>query len=289
MRSWTRFVLSLMLSIAAPAALPLSALHAAAPEVEVRHTAARSGEGWSVAETANFRIFHNQSREVAEKAARLLEATRSAASKKWFGEPAPTWNPPCDVYLYDTAEDYSLATHQPPQVAGHTTVRRERGRVVSRRIDVHCDDPNVFVGVLPHEATHAVLAGRFGDRDLPHWVDEGMAVLSEPRGRVDLHLQNLPRHRFAGELYPVGELLQMDQYPDDGRRIGAFYAESVSLVEFLSHYQRKGPEVFARFLRDGLRDGFEPSLERHYGIHDFDDLQDRWQRYAFGGDVLAAP
>ena len=129
-----------------------------------------------------------------------------------------------------------------------------------------------------------VLAGRFGAEPLPHWVDEGMAVLSEPRERIDLHLHNLPRHRFDGELYPVGELMQMGQYPDDGRRIGAFYAESVSLVEFLSGYKHKGPQVFARFLSDGLHDGFEPALDRYYGIHDFDDLQQRWQRYAFGAD-----
>ena len=83
--------------------------------------------------------------------------------------------------------------------------------------------------------------------------------------------------------------MQMDQYPRDGRRIGAFYAESVSLVEFLSGYEHKGPQVFARFLRDGLRDGFEPALSKYYGIQDFDDLERRWQRYAFGQDVEAAP
>ena len=237
-----------------------------------------------MAETANFRIFHNETREVAEKAARLVEASRAAACDKWFGEPAPTWEPRCDVYLYATAEDYSLATHQPPQVAGHSTINADGDRVVSRRIDVHCDEPNLFVGVLPHETTHVVLAGRFGVHRLPHWVDEGMAVLSEPRGRIDLHLNNLPRYRRDGDLYPVGELMQMDQYPDDGRRIGAFYAESVSLVEFLCRYKHKGPRAFARFLRAGLRDGFEPALEDAYGIHDFDDLQERWQRYAFGGD-----
>ena len=77
------------------------------------------------------------------------------------------------------------------------------GRIVSRRIDLHCDDPNAFVGVLPHETTHAVLAGRFGPGRLPHWADEGMAVLSEPRDRIDLHLHNLPQHRSSGELFAV--------------------------------------------------------------------------------------
>lgn len=93
------------------------------------------------------------------KRPRLLEASRVAACAKWFGEPEPTWTPRCDVYLYATAEDYSLATNQPPQVAGHSTIDSDGDRVTSRRIDVHCDDPNMFVGVLPHETTHVVLAG----------------------------------------------------------------------------------------------------------------------------------
>ena len=78
--------------------------------------------------------------------------------------------------------------------------------------------------------------------------------------------------------------MQMDQYPDDGRRIGAFYAESVSLVEFLCRYKHKGRGL--RRSCAGLLDGFEPALEDAYGIHDFDDLQD-WQREAFGGDANA--
>ncbi len=139
----------------------------------------------------------------------------------------------------------------------------------------------MFIGVLPHETTHVVLAGRFGDRRLPHWADEGMAVLSEPRDRVELHLDNLPRHRRDDELFPVAELMQMDGYPDGGR-IGPFYAESVSLVSFLS--AEKGPKAFAHFLRDGLKDGYEPALKADYGINGFDDLQERWQRYAFGGE-----
>ena len=196
---------------------------------------------------------------------------REAAAKKWFGEPAPPWDEPCDIYLYDTAQDYSLATGRPPQVAGHSSFQEKNGRVVSRRIDLHCDDPNVFIGVLPHETTHVVLAGRFGAHRLPHWADEGMAVLSEPRDRVALHLNNLPRHRQDDELFPVAELMQMDDYPDV-RRIGPFYAESVSLVSFLS--AEKGPKAFARFLRDGLEDGYESALKRDYGINNFDDLQD---------------
>jgi hypothetical protein len=254
-------------------------------DVELRHTPRQQGQQWAVCETANFRIFHNQKPEVAERAGRIAEATRVTAAKKWFGEALPAWEARCDVYLHATAQDYSLATHQPPQLAGHSSFGNQGERVVSRRIDLHCDDANVFIGVLPHEATHVVLAGHFG-RMLPHWADEGMAVLSEPRERIDLHLHNLPQHRADGEVFALAELMQMDNYPD-GKRIGAFYAESVSLVEFLS--KEKGHPVFAQFMRDGMAGGYEAALQKYYGIHGFDELQQRWQRYAFGGVAERGP
>ena len=281
---------ALLLALSSGLVLCATSLPAEAPAgVEVRHTPRGDGREWALAETANFRIFHHQGLEESDRIARLAEAARSAALHQWFGDSSAPWKPRCDVYLYDSAADYSLATGKPPQMAGHSTVQCKDGVVTSRRIDLHCDDPNVFVGVLPHETAHVVLAGRFGVPRLPRWVDEGMAVLSEPHERVELHLNNLPRHRADGELFAVAELMGTTEYPRDGRRIGAFYAESVSLVEFLSGYEHKGPRVFARFLRDGLHDGFEAALQKYYDIRDFDDLQSRWQHYAFGQEVEAAP
>jgi hypothetical protein len=252
--------------------------------VEVKHTARQAGQSWAVAETPNFRIFHNQSPELAEKAARLAEAARAAATKKWFGDAGLNWDPRCDVYLYATAQDYSKDRGVSADLPGHSTIQRERGsdHVFGRRIDLHCDDKNMLVGVLPHETTHVVLAGRFGPRDVPRWADEGMAVLSEPRDRIDLHLRNLPRHRSAGELFATGKLMRMNDYPEDRRLIGPFYAESVSLVEFLS---KDNPQVFSQFLHAGLDGGYEAALQKYYGIKDFSELDQRWQQSAFESGV----
>jgi hypothetical protein len=52
-------------------------------------------------------------------------------------------------------------------------------------------------------------------------------------------------------------------------------------VEFLS--KERGPEVFTQFVRDGLRENFDAALARHYGFMNFEDLEARWQAYAFGG------
>src|SRR5262249_59337015 len=116
----------------------------------------------------------------------------------------------------------------------------------------HGDDPNLLPAVLPHETTHIVLAGQFGDHLVPRWADEGIAVLSEPREKVERHLRNLSRCRQEGQVFHLRHLMQLGEYPDP-RSISAFYAQSVSLVEFLAN--ERGPQEFAAFLRDGLRDG----------------------------------
>jgi hypothetical protein len=131
--------------------------------------------------------------------------------------------------------------------------------------------------VLPHEVTHTVLAGQFGGKQIPRWADEGMAVLDEPRDRIDRHLRTLPRQRDNGQLYTSRELIGLKDYPEP-RRIAAFYAQSVSLTEFLA--KAKGPRELARFIRDGQRDGYETALQSHYGWS-FDDLEREWRKHAF--------
>lgn len=244
--------------------------------VEMKHTP-RQGSGWAIVETSNFRILHNQPREVAEKAARVAEATRLAMSRKWFGDDGELWNPRCDVYLYANGEEYNRATSVPASSPGHSTMTADGNHVTARRIDLHVDHPETFRSVLPHEATHVVLAGRF-DGPVPRWADEGMAVLTEPPNRVERYTRNFPRHDQDHLLFGVGQLMRLNDYPDP-RLVDPFYTESVSLVDFLS--KEKGPKEFTAFLRDGMRDGYEVALRKHFGIESFSELERRWRGFAF--------
>ncbi len=254
---------------------------AAAP---VKHLNGRL-QGWSVAETANFRIFHNQSRELVDRAARVAEESRSAMTRKWFGGDGGTWTPRCDLYLHADGTAYSRQTGVPANSPGHSRIETDAGRVVSRRIDVRCDNPNLLSAVLPHETTHVVLAGRFGKHQVPRWADEGMAVLTEPADKVAQHRKNLAKCRQDGQLFPVRDLMQLTEYPQP-RLIGAFYAQSVSLVDFLT--REKGAVVFAQFLREALDAGYEPALRKFYPYRSFAELQDSWGRSAFGTSVTQA-
>jgi tetratricopeptide (TPR) repeat protein len=253
------------------------------PPVPVRHSASTS-DGWLLAETANFRIFHNQSKEFVERVAQVAEQTRTRLQLKWFGSSNETWSPKCDLFLHATAQDYSRATGQ-YNSPGHSLLKMENGRLVVRRIDLHCDEANLLTAILPHETTHVVLAGEFGARLLPRWADEGMAVLTEPRERIDRHFNNLLKCRQTGQLLHLHDLVLLEDYPKDPHAISGFYAQSVALVEFLTN--QRGPLTFTQFLHDGMRYGFEKALQRNYGYRSFADLEQRWGQHAFheGGSL----
>jgi hypothetical protein len=252
------------------------------PAIAVFHHPQRTQQGWQVSETTNFRIFHNQAKDYAEAVARIAEHTRGEMQKKWFGANGPEWNPRCEIFLYATGEEYSRATNTPPQSPGHSYFQfdEKSGRLISRRMDLHCDNLNLLNYVLPHETTHTVLAGNFGEKPIPRWADEGMAVLTEPRDKIEAHLRNLPQHRRGHELFPLRQLLQMPDYPDPGY-VGAFYAESVSIVDYLVGL--KGPLAFTQFLREGMYSGYEQALQKHYGLRNFTELEEQWVQFAFEG------
>ncbi len=271
------FLFSLSSSFGETPAVP-SKRDAQEPALPVSHR--DEEDGWSVAETTNFRLFHQHSRALAETVLRKAERTRTEQQRKWFRVDAGDWQPKCRIMLYPSMEAYCQATGAPPNPGGgHTDIQQDEGRVIGRCIHLHGSRSLVVNGVLPHEVTHAVLAGRFGGERVPRWADEGMAILAEAPSRIKLHLHYLPRWREEDLLFRMQELISMREYPEP-RLVGAFYAQSVSLVEFLMS-QKGGARSFADFVRDGERDGYAASLRRHYGWT-FAELDRHWKRYAFG-------
>ena len=191
--------------------------------VQLKHLPAQ-GQGWALVETPNFRVFHRQPRELAE--------TRGPRRR---GDPRQ--HVPQVVRRRPRRLEAALrpvpARHRPGLRQGHRRPRQlarpfdpvaaRASAVLSRRIDLHCDDANMFVGVLPHETTHVVLAGRFGEHLVPRWADEGMAVLSEPRDTRRAAPAQPAQAQPGRQLFGVGQLMQLNDYPEP-RYIGPFYA-----------------------------------------------------------------
>lgn len=247
------------------------------PSIPVRHLEAQV-DGWSVAETKNFRIYHRDWPELAEKTGRVAERARSAALQRWFGEARQEWQPRCAIYVHASGEEYSRACSVPAGVPGYTTVQRDHGRIIATRIDVHLDSENLLRAVVPHEVTHVVLAYGFGERRLPLWAHEALCVLSEPPALMEAHLQNLPRFRQNRDLYHISDLVGLQQYPEP-RYLRVYYAQSVSLVDML--VKQHGSRTFMQCLRDSTDDGgFEAALQKHYGWT-LTELHRHWRGHAF--------
>jgi hypothetical protein len=228
--------------------------------------------------TDHFRILHKGDARTAEVLAHAAEEAARRASRKWFGKKElGDWSERCDVYVHPSGDAFSRATGAPATAPGFSTIELDGRRVVRLRIDLRGDDPNLLAGVLPHEVTHVILVCQFR-RLVPRWADEGMAVLSEPADRVDLHLRNLPRHRDDGKLFGVAELMRLEDYPE-ARRVGPFYAQSVSLVAYLC--KKRSPATFARFLADALAGDWAEALRRHFGYASFRELQRDWELSTF--------
>lgn len=242
----------------------------------VRHLEMQNG--WQVAESANFRLFHRD-RQQAQEVLTTAEKARVAVHRKWLGISSPTdWPQRCEIYLHPTAQDYTQATHMPVDSPGHSDIKSAMGdatRILGRRIDLHADLPFMLHSVLPHEVTHVTLAGHFGPKPLPRWADEGLAVLSETYERIGQQLQPLPPAYEGNAAFTVQELLQSTDYPD-AARLGIFYAQSVCLVEYLT--ELRGPLTFTHFLKEGNQRGFEQALRVHYGL-ELSDLDQRLRHY----------
>jgi tetratricopeptide (TPR) repeat protein len=244
--------------------------------ITVKHSE-RGANGFQLAETGHFRVFHNQNRDFADKVAQIAEDTRLQMSRKWFGKDGDDWQPKCDIYLHADGTEYKTATGQNPDFPGHSRIELDKtnGRVVCRTMHLRCDNPSLLQAILPHETTHVVLAGNFGSKHTPRWVDEGVAVLTEPEEKVEQHRKNLNRCLQNRELIPLKDLLALENFPE-ARQITVFYAQSVALVDYLTRL--RGPQVFMDFAREGLRCGYESALQKHYGLQGIPDLQDQFTR-----------
>jgi hypothetical protein len=244
-----------------------------APNVEVNYLKDKD-EGWSLAETTNFRIFHKHDQKVVEQVAKTLEWSRVRAYRKWVGDVESDWRPKCYVYLDDAKGELSKNLHG---VRGYTR-KGGLGGTVRRYVRVRSRDDGLISSVIPHEVTHAVMFGEFGENEAPSWAHEGMAVMMQPHIDRDRFFDVLLRAYKKNGLFYVGKILDVEDYPNDD--VDIFYAESVSLVDYLTSLRK--PAVFVTFIRDALKRGYDKALQEHYEIPTVAELEKRWKARTFG-------
>lgn len=203
---------------------------------------------------------------------------RDELQRVWFGGAVNTnWNPRCEIVVHASQSTYlQVVGRGGIQTSGSSLVKFDRGRVVTRRVDLLADAKGEL-SALPHELTHVVLADRFGERQLPRWLDEGIATLSDSRHKQSLHHRDCRHALESGTAFRIPELFSLDRLTSS-HQVAPFYGQSLSLVRFLA--DRDQPSQVIAFAESAMENGYDRALREVYEIDGVASLARQWRNYA---------
>jgi RNA polymerase sigma factor (sigma-70 family) len=231
-----------------------------------------------------------------ELQARLMateaEHQRREVAKRWLGKELPAWTKPCEIRFTPDERATGGATtfsFGPPRKPD-----KLNADLASAEMILSGPFLRVVEEQLPHEVTHAVLASHFG-QPLPRWVDEGIAILSEPaqlRNDLDLGLREV---LSAGRAIRLKHLFRMNEYPKDTLTV---YSQGHSVVQFLLSRStteavpippadangeiapkgglRNPHRDLIQFVQHGLSTDWDNAAKQIYGFATVDDLETAW-------------
>lgn len=220
------------------------------------------GLGGASYRSTNF-IVDAPTREVAQRVGERAESCRLAIARAWLGHDLPNWERPCPIKVRLTSGE----------AGGVTSFGFHQGHVTDQTMTVEGRLDRILASALPHEVTHTIFAAFFGG-PMPRWADEGASLLSEDDRELLRHDQiatGLLARR--GEL-PLARLFIIEDYPKD---LMSFYGQGYSISRFL--VEMGGRPRFLRFVRDGLKDGWDPATRAHYQLADVRELDRAWRAW----------
>ncbi|HEV3145257.1 MAG TPA: hypothetical protein VGZ47_15305 [Gemmataceae bacterium] len=197
--------------------------------------------------------------ELARQFGEAAEHWRIVKAKEWLGQEMPNWPQRCPLRVEISNEGPSGATtfdFQQTPLYQFMQIKGPKERLLN--------------SVLPHEVTHTVFAYYF-HQPVPRWADEGGAVLSEDdleRGRHDQMCRQLLN---AGHAFTLKHLFNLHDYPRD---MMVLYAEGFSVSRFL--VDSKDRPTFLHFVEQGMKQGWDRSVQANYGYHNVNDLEAAW-------------
>lgn len=182
------------------------------------------------------------------------------------------WDDRATIWIYASREAFVKTENAPDWAAGKASVKR-------REIKAFETDARFLVSVLPHEMSHLIFREFTGmGSEVPLWLDEGVAQLQEKDAKTTLPL--LRDAALRGELMPLKALMQMKPEKMAGMGPAVFYAESLSLVDYI--ITRHGSSSFRKFcgaLKEGK--GMDDALRFTYpgSIRSIEELERAWLKH----------
>lgn len=271
----------LALSLCALSVLASPAL--AATPTSVKATA----PSWFLKETTNFRIYCSSCAADADQLAQRCEDLRQKLSRVWLGPQATAnWAKRCDVVVFPDQQSYlQVVGAEAVNTAGSALIDTNGTQISARRIDLRGDLGAEMHSALAHELTHVIIADRIDRSRIPAWADEGMAVLADTPEKQALHLADFRAGIQADSAFRTSELMAMNDYPHP-ERMGIFYGQSVSLVNYL--VRRESPAKFLQFVELSIRNGYDTALRKVYQIESVAQLESLWRKSLNSGEISFA-
>jgi hypothetical protein len=234
---------------------------------------------WFIADSANFQVCSLRSSAEAKLVAHHCEAIRTNLVEAWAND-AQAWNPRCQIILYSDVPTYVRAVGRGSETTlASALVKRSKGRIAMRRIDLRSDIADYLTAALPHEMCHVVLADRLPDA--PLWLDEGIAIFADPVAKQSLHERDLRLGLERGTAFSAEGLLNLKTYPS-AERWGVFYGQSASLVRHL--LSRGSADDLVKFVAATNEVGANLALRETYGLSGLQDIERLWR----GKNLLAS-
>lgn len=230
--------------------------------------------------TENFSVFSFVGGPDAEKLGRRAEELRRQLRERWLdGAHHVTWSVRCQVVVHGSRTSYSHSVGRgAAQTKGSSLIRTSGGEVSFRRLDLMADG-EAEPSALAHELSHVVLADHFRGNQPPRWADEGIALMSDCDHKQSLHRRDGVNALHRGEQLPLVEILTSQELRDP-TRIGAFYGQSLMLVELL--VRRHGSSAFFAFLETASQAGYDLALRQCYGLNGIAELEGVWREEVLG-------
>lgn len=183
------------------------------------------------------------------------------------------WENRAKIYIYDDAKTYQAATGQPSWSSGCAIMKE-------KIIYTFPYARGFFETILPHEMGHIIFREfvGFDNSAIPFWLDEGVASYQEKPKRVTS--DGIVKDAIQNDKFINLERLSSlnPQVIEDAELVNLFYAESLSLIDYLiKEYGQDNFVLFCQALRD--KKDLAGALAYAYPFRNTQDLSRKWEIY----------
>jgi hypothetical protein len=243
-------------------------------------------EEWKHGESKDF-VYHFHTLEAARPVAAESEFYYRTISKE-LERDTSRWERKGHIFIFESDDDWR-------EFQGVGGLEPWTGGIHSQgELFVPRDVKKRFKGnALAHELTHLIVYRFFGP-GVPLWLNEGLAEYTATRWYASFwrargyRAYPVSMATPPADYMPIAEFTSLASYPEETRKVMAFYSEAERLVRFLSATDKHRFSEFLQAMADGAR--FESALDKNFGSRFFnvEALEKEFKPYA-GKDYVESP